>query len=69
MQHANNSENNRQSRGKKRRNEVKFRTVANTTGNHKGLHLLSVTFERYSVDTKMYDTRSKHIEGANGIKT
>ena len=43
MQHANNSENNRQARGEKGRNEVKFRTVANTTGNHKGLDLLSVT--------------------------
>ena len=25
--------------------------------------------ETRSVDTKMYDTRSKHIEGAKGIKT
>ena len=31
--------------------------------------LLYATFERYSVDTEMYDTRSKHIEGAKGIKT
>ena len=44
---------------KKRRNEVKFRTTANTTA----------TFESYPVDTKTYDTRSKYIERAKGIQT
>ena len=40
MQHANNSGSNKQSRGKKGRNEVKFRTLSNTTGNHNGLRYM-----------------------------
>ena len=38
--------------------------IAKTTGNRR-----AKKDERRSIDTKMYDTRSKHIEGAKGIKT
>ena len=72
MQHANNSENNRQSRGQKRTKRgqipLQYQTPRETTTDLTSCRL-HATFERYSVDTKMYDTRSKHIERAKGIKT
>ena len=71
MQHANNSENSRQSWAKKdqtRSNSVQKQTLWETTTDLTSC-LSHATFERYSVDNKMYDTCSKHIEGAKGIKT
>ena len=66
MQHANDSENNRQSRAK----EDETTSDSRYSSKHHGKPQrtpLHATFK--GNDTKMYDTRSKHIEGAKSIKT